>query len=29
MKRRHVLAALAAGSGVLAIGWGVMPPSQR
>ncbi len=29
MKRRHVLAALAAGSGVLAIGWGVMPPRQR
>jgi hypothetical protein len=29
VKRRHVLAALAAGSGVLAIGWGVMPPRQR
>ncbi|NBW55949.1 MAG: hypothetical protein EBR42_11710, partial [Betaproteobacteria bacterium] len=23
------MAALAAGTGVLAIGWGVMPPSQR
>ena len=29
MKRRHVLAAIAAGGGVLAIGWGLMPPSQR
>jgi hypothetical protein len=29
VKRRHVLAALAAGGGVLAIGWGLMPPRQR
>ena len=29
MKRRHVLTALAAGTGVLAIGWGVMPVGQR
>ena len=29
MKRRHVLGALALGTGALVIGWGVLPSRQR
>ncbi|NDC60738.1 MAG: xanthine dehydrogenase family protein molybdopterin-binding subunit [Betaproteobacteria bacterium] len=29
MKRRHILGAIAAGTGALVVGWGILPPRQR